>query len=191
MIVEGLVTTQNEQGEWNVAPMGPIVEDNLQRLTFRLFPGSQTYANFLENSVGVFHVTDDAALIACAVLNRLPDDLPTQPATNITGKVLSNACRWYEFEIVNHSQHGERTHFEARVVGSGRIRDFLGFNRAKHAVLEAAILATRVDLIPPEQIAESLSTWKPAIEKTGGPQEQAAFAMIEQYIGEASGTQFS
>ena len=38
----------------------------------------------------------------------------------------------------------------ADVVDSGRLRDFFGFNRAKHAVIEAAILATRIDFLEPQ-----------------------------------------
>ena len=35
-------------------------------------------------------------------------------------------------------------------------REFFGFNRAKHAVLEAAILATRVELLPADEILSEL-----------------------------------
>ncbi len=73
----------------------------------------------------------------------------------------------------------------ARVVHTGRLRDFFGFNRAKHAVLEAAILATRVHLLPPEELIRQVEALAIPVEKTAGPQEQEAFDLLRSYILQA------
>jgi hypothetical protein len=69
-----------------------------------------------------------------------------------------------------------------RVIGMGRVRDFQGFNRAKHAVVEAAILATRVGLLPVDEIYAQLDRLRSWVEKTGGPAEERAFAMLLDYV---------
>ena len=71
---------------------------------------------------------------------------------------------------------------EAEVVHAGRLRDFFGFNRAKHAVVEAAILATRTAFLPAEQIADEFKRLAILVQKTGGPDEHAAFALLQEYV---------
>jgi hypothetical protein len=64
----------------------------------------------------------------------------------------------------------------------GRLRDFFGFNRAKHAVLEAAILATRTQFLPPDRVLAQLGELAPLVEKTGGAAEKRAFAFLRSYV---------
>jgi hypothetical protein len=58
----------------------------------------------------------------------------------------------------------------------------MGFNRAKHAVLEAAILATRTHLLPKDQIRDEFSRLQVIVDKTAGPREQEAMALLTQYV---------
>ena len=71
---------------------------------------------------------------------------------------------------------------KTEVVDWGRIRDFFGFNRAKAAVVEAAILATRVHLLSPDAIRADLARLAVLVEKTGGQSERSAFAFLEAYV---------
>ena len=67
-------------------------------------------------------------------------------------------------------------------------REFIGFNRARHAVLEAAIYATRVHLLPGDQIAGEMQRLQVIVDKTAGPAELEAMALLTDYIRErASG----
>lgn len=182
MILEGIVTTTNEDGSTNVAPMGPIVDESMQRLHLRPFQTSRTFANLKRDRVGVFHVVDDVLLLARAAISQLETVPPTFPAESINGRVLEDACRWYEFEIVEIDDSEMRTNMFAKVTHVGRIRDFFGFNRAKHAVLEAAILATRLHLISPGEVAVEMSKLAVAVEKTAGPREAEAFALVRDYV---------
>ncbi len=72
---------------------------------------------------------------------------------------------------------------QARVVHRGRLHDFLGFNRGKHAVLEGAILATRVHLIDRQQILDDFARLRVIVQKTGGPNEHEAFELLERHVG--------
>lgn len=184
MILEGIVTTLDSNDVLNVAPMGPIVDESMTQLVLRPFQSSMTYRNLKARPVGVFHVVDDVLLIAQAALNRLKQVPSTFPAQQIDGRVLSDCCRWYEFQITRFDDSGERTSLTADVVHSGRRKDMFGFNRAKHAVLEATILATRIHMIPQAELRQQLSALASPVEKTAGPQEREAFAVVLAYVEE-------
>ena len=75
-----------------------------------------------------------------------------------------------------------REEIAMEVVHSGRLRDFFGLSRAKHAVVEAAILATRISLVPIAEIRCELDRLAVLVEKTGGTGERRAFRFLQQYI---------
>jgi hypothetical protein len=184
MILEGVVTTLDESGGLNVAPMGPIVAADLSWIELRPFQSSQTYRNLKRHPFGVFHVTDDVLLIAQAALNRLPALPETFSAVKVAGKVLANCCRWYEFEVAELDDAQERTHIVAPIVHTGRVRDFFGFNRAKHAVLEATILATRLHVLPADEVRAQLERLRSPVEKTAGPRELEAWTLVTNCVAE-------
>ena len=184
LILEGLVTTINPDGSTNIAPMGPIVDRAVTRLTLRPFQTSQTYANLKRIGTGVFHVTDDVELLAQAAINRITSQPLTTPAKSVTGVILTNACRWFAFRVHELDDREPRTRIECEVVEAGRNRDFFGFNRAKHAVLEAAILATRIGILPDQQIIDELQRLATIVEKTAGDEEQRAWKLLSDYVRE-------
>ncbi len=184
MILEGIVTTVNDDQTVNVAPMGPIVDETMTTLRLRPFKTSRTYQNLKRSPEGVLHVVDDVLLLARAAIGRLDVAPSTQAAEIVNGRVLKSACRWYEFRIEEFDDEHDRTDLRARVVHAGRLRDFFGFNRAKHAVVEAAILATRVHLLPQVQIEKEFADMRIPVEKTAGPQELAAFELLEDFVTE-------
>lgn len=178
MILEGLVTSLNAAGEVNLAPMGPIVDESMTRLILRPFQTSTTFQNLRQIPFGVFHVVDDVLLIARAALHRLAEMPETFPADRIDGRVLKDCCRWYEFEITQRDETSERSRLEATIVHSGRVRDYFGLHRARHAVLEATILATRLHLLPEAEVRTQLTALAIPVEKTAGPKEREAFALV-------------
>lgn len=182
MILEGIVTSLNAAGELNVAPMGPIVDESLTWLHLRPFKTSQTYQNLDTNPFGVFHVVDDVLLLAKAAIGKLDTAPETFAAEKVSARVLTSACRWYEFEVEWIDATRDRTDIRGRVVHVGRLRDFFGFNRAKHAVLEAAILATRLHLLPRDEIERQLAALRSPVEKTAGPNELAAFQLVCDHV---------
>jgi uncharacterized protein len=187
MILEGIVTTLNPDGTANVAPMGPRVPPDFRRLLFRPFRTAHTYQNLLRHGEGVFHVTDDVLLLARAALGDLPEPPPLRPARHVRGSVLADACRAFEFRVRSVDDREERSRIDAEVVHAETLRDFFGFNRAKHAVVEAAILATRTDFLPLEEIEAEYRKFAVVIDKTGGEQEHAAFAFLRQHLARVAG----
>jgi len=158
MIFEGLVTTTDPAGRLHVAAMGPTLDEVerraglITRLVLRPFPTSQTAGNLLRTRAGVFQVTDDVLLLAQVVAGALPAPPAARPATAVAGFVLEDACRAWEFEIDSVDDKGLRLVLGARVVAEHAGRPFLGFHRAAHAVVEAAILVTRLHLVEPAEV---------------------------------------
>ncbi len=185
MILEGLVTTRNADGSPHLAPMGPRVGADFARFTLRPFPTSGTYRNLLAHPEGVLHVTDDALLIARAALGAADPPPPVRAATTVAGFVLADCVRHYEFVVKGIDDSSERVAIEAEVVHAERHRDFWGFNRAKHAVVEAAILATRLHLVPHAEVAAEFRKLRVIVGKTGGPDEHAAMDFLEARLAEA------
>jgi hypothetical protein len=187
MILEGIVTTLNADLTTNIAPMGPLVEPQLRSLILRPYRTSQTYQNLKRLGAGVFHVTDDVELLARAAVGAPLDDVALLPAEMVQGQILAGACRAYEFVVEDLDDASERTTIRCRVVQRRSLREFLGFNRAKHAVLEAAILATRIGILPDAQIREEMRRLAVPVEKTAGEQERRAFAFLQAHLASKLG----
>jgi uncharacterized protein len=182
MILEALVTTLNDDTSLHVAPMGPRVEPDMHRIVLRPFQTATTFQNLKHRGQGVLHVTDDVELLARAAVGRVDPPPATVPAEAVEGRILSGACRWYAFRVSSLDDRHERATIVADVVDRGTIRDFFGFNRAKHAVVEAAILATRTRFLPADEIRADFRRLAVLVEKTGGPQEHRAFEFLRSYV---------
>lgn len=183
MILEGLITTRSPDGTPHLAPMGPRVNGaDFTRFVLRPFPTSTTYQNLRAHPQGVLHVTDDALLIAKAAVGAVEPIPALRPAVEVAGWVLADACRYFEFVIRSVDDSGERVSMEAEVVHAGTQRDFWGFNRGKHAVLEAAILATRFHILPFDEIAAEFRKLRVIVDKTGGDAEREAMSFLEDRL---------
>jgi uncharacterized protein len=182
MILEGIVTTLSADGAVNISPMGPRVDPAISYLVLRPYQTSTTYQNLKRTAEGVFHVTDDVELLARAAVGT-PDPLPPlAPAPAVEGRILTGACRWHAFRVRSLDDSQERTKIVCDVVASGRLRDFFGFNRGKHAVVEAAILATRTEFLPAAEILAEFDRLKVLVDKTGGPAEHRAFEFLAEFV---------
>jgi hypothetical protein len=188
MILEGIVTTIGPRGDINIAPMGPRVDAAMQRILLRPFNTSQTYRNLKAHGEGVLHVTDDVLLLARAAIGPVEPPPPLFPAEKVRGWVLRDACRYYEFRVLSLDDTTERVSIDGAVVHTGRLRDFFGFNRAKHAVVEAAILATRRHILPLADIEAEYRKLAVLVDKTGGSQEHEAFAVLRAHVAKAQNT---
>jgi hypothetical protein len=184
VILEGIVTSVAPSGAVNIAPMGPRVQPNLHRFLLRPFPTAQTCQNLKHHGEGVLHVTDDVLLLARAALGPVEPPPALLSTTRVCGFVLAGACRFYEFRVLSIDESEPRVRIEAEVVHSGRLRDFFGFNRAKHAVVEAAILATRTDFLPLDEIEAEYRKLAVIVDKTGGEQEREAFALLGRHVAQ-------
>ncbi|MFL5511206.1 MAG: DUF447 domain-containing protein [Gemmatimonadales bacterium] len=178
MIVETIVTSLDSEGAINFAPMG--VEWGEATIVLKPFLETTTFRNVQASGSAVVNLTDDAMLFAQGAISS--PQFPSHPATVVRGAVLDAACSWRELEVVSVDATPPRSRIEARVVHRGIKREFIGFNRARHAVLEAAILATRTHLLPAEQIREELARLQIIVDKTSGPREREAMDLLTEYV---------
>ena len=174
MIIESIVTTLDASGRVNCAPMG--VEWGEETIVIKPFVETTTFRNLVAAGTAVVNLTDDVMLFALGATE--PAEFPWTPARWVRGAVLDAACSWRELEVVGSDTTPPRSRFEMRVVHREERRPFLGFNRARHAVLEAAILATRTHLLPAEEITREMARLQVLVDKTAGPREREAMARL-------------
>lgn len=178
MIVETIVTTLDPHGAINFAPMG--VEWGEESIVLKPFLETTTFRNLSATGAAVINLTDDVMLFAQGAISS--PQFPSLPASVVRGVVLEAACSWRELEVLSLDATPPRSRIETRVVHRGVRREFIGFNRARHAVLEAAILATRTHLLPAEQIRDEFARLQIVVDKTAGPREQEAMELLTQYV---------
>jgi hypothetical protein len=182
MILEAIVTSRNQDGTTNISPMGPTVSADMSRFELRPFNTSKTFANLKRTREGVLHITDDVELIARSAIGNLEKPPEMRPAQTVDCEVIASSCRLYEFQVEFIEESGPRVCLNCKTTAVQRNRDFFGFNRGKHAVLEAAILATRLDFLPIEEITQQYQRLATIVTKTGSSQEQKAFDLLEEFV---------
>ena len=178
MIVETIVTTMDSHGAINFAPMG--VEWGDETIVLKPFLETTTFRNLSAAGAAVVNLTDDVMLFAQGAVSS--PQFPSLPASVVRGAVLEAACSWRELEVLQIDATPPRSRIAARVVHRGVRREFIGFNRARHAVLEAAILATRTHHLPAEQIRDEFARLQVIVDKTAGPREREAMELLTQYV---------
>jgi hypothetical protein len=184
VIIESVVTTMDVGGEPNFAAMGVVWGEDA--ITIRPFLNTRTYRNLAACREAVVNVTDDVLAFAKSALTH--ERLGCVPAGRVRGVVLGDVCRWREVvveEVVLPEPAGRgpwRADVRTRVVAGGEGRPFAGLCRAKHAVVEASILASRYRLRPLEETLRELDRLDGLVAKTGGAGERAAMALIRDYL---------
>ena len=181
MIIESIVTTMDARGAVNFAPMG--VEWGDDEIIIKPFLETTTFRNLEATRAAVVNLTDDVMVFAQGAISNV--QFPAIPAEVVRGVVLEAACSWREVEVRSLDATPPRAHITTGVVHRGVRREFLGFNRARHAVLEAAILATRTHLLPPEQIRDEFARLQGIVDKTAGPREREAMALLTDHVRRA------
>ncbi len=198
MILESIVTTVDPSGQVNIAPMGPTViskgdptspvfKKDVDGFVLRPFKTSTTYANLIANPFATIHVTDDALLFARAAVSDLSKIDQASLVHQLEGTQwwpLGDCHRWFAVQVSKVHDDELRVSMDCRVVDSSEVRPYFGFNRAKHAVIEAAILATRTHLLPVESVLSEIDRLQPLVDKTGGPDEHEGFDLLKATIRE-------
>jgi hypothetical protein len=178
VIIESIVTTLDAGGTANFAPMG--VEWGEEEIVLKPYLETTTFRNLQATGTAVVNLTDDVMLFAQGAISNV--QFPGAPATVVRGVVLEAACSWREVRVRSLDATPPRARVVTGVVHRAVRREFLGFNRARNAVLEAAILATRTHLLPPEQIRDEFARLQVIVDKTAGPRERAAMALLTDHV---------
>lgn len=188
MVIETVVTSQNEHGALHFAAMGVVWGEDV--ITIRPFTNTRTYRNVAATGEAVVNVTDNVLIFARSALSH--DSLDSRPAERVKGAILDDVCHWREVSVERivppaGGSGAGRADIVTRVVGGGTRRPFAGLCRAKHAVVEASILASRLRLLARDEVINELARLNVLVEKTGGDQEREAMAFIRDFVAR-SGT---
>ena len=178
MIIESIVTTIDAEGRVNCAPMGVEWGDDV--IVLKPFLDTATYRNVVATGAAVVNLIDDARVFARAAISN--PEYPAKPAAVVRGVVLANGCSWRELTVRSIDSSPPRSRIDMTVVHRGVTREFIGFNRARHAVLEAAIYATRLHLLSREFIESEMARLQVIVDKTAGPDEHEAMALQTDYV---------
>jgi hypothetical protein len=177
-IYETVVTTVSAEGMPHIAPMGLRVD--AERVLLMPFKPSTTLANVLATSHAVMNMLTDVRVFAGCVTGRR--DWPLQAADTIGGVRLAGALAHRELALEQHIDDTERPVLVMRVVHQAVHAPFPGFVRAQAAVIEGAVLVSRLDLLPREKIDAEMAYLQIAIDKTAGPAELQAWQWLQQAI---------
>lgn len=178
MIYESIVTTVGEGGRVHIAPMGVHPVDGGWLIA--PFRPSTTLEYLHQTGVAVMNLTDDVRVFAGCLTGRR--DWPTYPATKVVGRVLDGALAHRELEVVRTEDDPVRPRFYCKGVFEATHSPFRGFNRAQAAVVEAAILISRLDRLPAHKVDQEIDYLTIAIEKTAGEREREAWRWLMERI---------
>jgi hypothetical protein len=183
-LIETVVTTTASDGEVNCAAMG--VRWGEEELVFWPFDTTRTLRNLRRHGEAVVHLTDDALLFVEAALGHPRPAV--RPASAIHGSVIKDVNAWREVVVTDIAPADgglPRSRVRARVVAAGTgARQPLGLCRARHAAVEASILASRLRWLDREQVSAELGRLQELVDKTAGPRERAAMDYVRRYVSE-------
>ncbi len=178
MIRECIVVTVNAQGEPHLAPLG-LIQDGEDWIIAPFHP-SKTLDNLRAVPFATANYTDDVRIFAGCLTGRTV--WPLIPANFFPVPRLAAVLSHAELEVMRIEEHEQRPRFHCHVLRLIEHRAFEGFNRAKAAVVELAILVSRLSMLPREKVEAEIAYLKIAIDKTAGPEELEAFGWLMEKV---------
>jgi uncharacterized protein len=187
MIFETIISTQDASGNVHITPFGIREQDGY--VIISPFKPSTTLTNILSTQCAVVNMTDDVRVFAGAIVKR--QQFEVVPANTIECHRLANTLSHQELTLFKVVDDELRPQLWMKVVHSGLHASFKGFNRAQAAVVELAVLVSRLHLLPKEKIEQERAYLQIAMDKTAGVHEWEAWTWliekIDNFYAEQSG----
>lgn len=177
-IFETVVTTQSPEGVAHIAPMG--VRYQAGRVVLMPFKPSTTLANIVATGHAVLNLITDTRVFAGCVTGR--KQWPLLPADKITGQRLACALHHVELRLDEHADDAQRPVLRMASVHEASHAPFMGLNRAQAAVVEGAVLVSRLHMLPAEKVDAEMAYLQIAIDKTAGAGEHEAWGWLQQAV---------
>ena len=177
-IFETVLTTVAADGRVHVAPMG--VRYPAGQVVLMPFKPSTTLDNVLATEHAVLNLVTDSRVFAGCVTGRR--SWPTVPADKIAGVRLVHALAHVELALQQHLDDAQRPVLRMARVYEASHAPFMGLNRAQHAVVEGAVLVSRLHMLPAAKIDAEMAYLQIAIDKTAGPEEHEAWGWLRDAI---------
>jgi hypothetical protein len=177
MIWETVVTTSSGGGRTSRRWAPRVAGRACRSAPFR---PSTTLENVLATRVAVVNLTDDVRVIAGCLTGQ--SDWPTRACERVECVRLEDTLAHRELALARIEEDEQRPRLHCDVVFAANHRPFRGFNRAQAAVVEGAILVSRLHLLSAEKIDAERKYLAIAIEKTAGPGEREAWSWLAARI---------
>lgn len=178
MIFESIISTVNSQGDVHVTPFGIQMQDGL--VVISPYKPSVTLDNILATKDAVMNLTDDVRVFAGALTRRQAWTL--LPADKILGYRLADTLVHKELKLVKVIEDTSRPKLFLEVLHEVQHQSFQGFNRAQAAVIELAVLASRLHILPKNKVLSEFNYLQIAIDKTAGEHELQAWRWLAEKV---------
>lgn len=180
MIRETIISTRSEDGKPHLAPLGATVIEGGYLL--QPFRPSRTLDNLAATRIACINFTDDVRVFAALVSRTRQIPIQLAKATKIDCPHMATTLSHQELVVERIEEDEQRPRFFCKVEHSEMHRPFMGLNRAKAAVIEAAVLVSRLSLLPPEKIDREMAYLSSAVQKTAGPEEKEAWDWMVEAV---------
>ena len=178
MIRETIVTTADANGGVHIAPLG-IIADGEQWIIAPFRP-SKTLDNLRAVPFAVANHTDDVRVYAGLLTGRR--GWPTAACEETPVPRLESCLAHMSLRVVKVEEDESRPRFHCAVARVVAHAPFAGFNRAQGAVIEAAILVSRLHLLARDKIEREIAALEIVVVKTAGANEQTAWGWLREKI---------
>jgi uncharacterized protein len=178
MIRETILTTVGGDGRVHIAPIGIIADGD--GWIIAPFRPSTTLDNLIAVPFAVANYTDDVRIFAGCLTGR--QQWPTAASDAVPVPRLARALAHAELAVVDVTDSEQRPRFHCAVIHRGLHAPFEGFNRAKGSVVEAAILVSRLHMLPREKVEAEIAYLEIAMDKTAGADEIEAWTWLMEKI---------
>lgn len=178
VIYETVVTTLSADGVPHVAPMG--VRYQGEHVVLMPFKPSATHDNIVATGHAVLNLLTDTRVFAGCVTGRKL--WPLVAAEKIEGRRLANALGHVELALAERRDDVQRPVLRMARVHEVAHGPFIGFNRAQAAVIEGAVLVSRLHMLAAEKIDAEMAYLQIAIDKTAGDGEREAWGWLREAV---------
>jgi uncharacterized protein len=191
MLYETIVTTCNQDGTPNAAPMGVICKDQ-DRIVLRLYEGSRTVRNIQREKAFYVNLTRNPILFVQATVENPPFK---EFKDENQGFSLKKADASFLAEVIQERQVEREDSFkksiliivqaQAREIMFKNYRDIEPVNRALCGIIEALVNLSRMELASPAKNKEYLKRMKETsrlVNRVGGTEHQKAMKLVNEVV---------
>lgn len=188
-IYETIITTENNEGIKNAAPFG-ILCKNENEIILRLFKGSQTLKNIINNKKFIVNITENPIIFT----NSLIDNLPETYFNNDNS--LKDADAFLKCEVLKMKEilKKDLINTSEGFIITAKINEITlnnenvkAFNRGFGLLIEILVDYSRIDIVNSELQNEYLKKFKESkklIKKVGNKEELKSIELIESKLKE-------
>jgi len=178
MILETIISTIDPNGNVNFAPFG--IKKTREFILISPYIPSKTLNNLNSTKCAAINYTNEAFFFVNSIIGE--KSFKKKRCKKIKGFFLEDCLAYDEVEVYEIKNDKVRPTFKCKIVESILNKRFEGFNRAQFSLVEACILATRINFLDEKKIMNDLSFLSEPLKKTGGQAEKKLWDKIEKFI---------